>query len=528
MCIYTSLSRVLVVLSAISLTLSLPTLESTTWRRPTTLVSRVRGRNSLYTHAAAHLEKRKAEIHELEKRQMVNCTDPNALFFTDCWDILGIHDYLIAPETGWINTVRYCENEGNSWENDGASCCVKGEAWATCYLRLACPGSNFDCTSTSGGRCTDAMMSSIRADPSVYPYVRYTVKNIYAINNFFFTYYQALYNSAGVVSNNVEKMTQIVDVIVQPTFKMQNLLLALAVGLAFLGAPSFAVQMLGINGMVLKGAAQALVISAQQAPNVGRALWPGGTDRSQEIQAAELHLQLSNITDQMSKVINDGVNLLMTDIGTFANYADNGRYSGPNVTNTGQGTGLTVPSTSTDLAYALKTYLLSYSLWQNKWYATFDLGPFTQEDAGAAACWATKSIDECIAEIKSTGQDPNDSGAFTYWSPYSLRTYTLSNNGPKEALTPLKMVENINYYGWAPLSVLFDGGFNCTAEGRAGTTAVNFNFDGKLDLACLSQLPMYRQYCTSMCPVALVNNTCPFKDTSEVAPGRCDGYSDWM
>ncbi|KAI4186487.1 MAG: hypothetical protein L6R41_003446 [Letrouitia leprolyta] len=350
----------------------------------------------------------------------------------------------------------------------------------------------------------------------------------YPINNFFFTYYQALYNSAGVVSNNIEKMTQVVDVIVQPTFRMQNLLLALAVGLAFLGAPSFAVQMLGINGMVLKGAAQALVISAQQAPNVGRALWPGGTDRSQEIQAAELHLQLSNITDQMSNVINDGVRLLMTDIGTFANYADNGRYSGPNVTNTGEGTGLTVPATTSDLAYALKTYLLSYSLWQNKWYATFDLGPYTQEDAGPAACWATKSIPECIDEKKNTGMDADENGYFQYWSPYSLRTYSLRNNGPKEALTPIKMVENINAYGWAPLSVLFDGGFNCTAEGRAGTTAVNFNFDGKLDLACLSQLPMYRQFCTGMCPVGLVNNTCPFKDISEIVPGSCGDYEDWM
>ncbi|KAI4168659.1 MAG: hypothetical protein LQ343_006240 [Gyalolechia ehrenbergii] len=527
MCVYTSVSCVLVVLAAISLTHSFPTLDSVgsaEWRPPTSRVLRVPKTNSVYASAAAHLNKRRVEIHDLEKRLMINCTDPHALFFSECWDILGIHDYLVAQDTGWINTVRYCGTVGDSWENDGATCCVKGEAWSTCYLRLASPGSNFDCTSTSGGRCTDAMMSLIKVDPSIYPFVRYTVKNIYAINNFFYTYYQALYNSAGVVSNNVDKMIQMVDVIVKPAFKMQNVLLALAVGLAFLGAPSFAVQMIDISGMVLKASAQALVISAQQAPNVGRALWPDNIDNSWEIQTAELHIQLSNITDQMSKVIGDAVYLLMTDIGTFASFADYGRYSGPNVTNTGQGTGLTVPSTTADLAYGLKTYLLSYSMWKNKWYATFDLGPYTQEDAGNAACWATKSIPECLEGIDT---DNRENRTFQYWSPYSLRIYRLVCDGPDEALTPIKLVENINAYGWAPLSVLFDGAFNCTAEGRAGTNAISYNFDGKLDLACLSQLPMYRYPCAAMCPVALVNNTCPFKDIGEVSDA-CKDSAGWM
>ncbi|KAL8834648.1 MAG: hypothetical protein Q9170_003650 [Blastenia crenularia] len=537
-----SLPGVLVLLSAVSLTFSLPTLDSISsriWRRPTALVSRRPQSKPSFTDVSAHLNKRRAEIYELEKRQMINCTDPNALFFEDCWDILKIHDYLVAPVTGWINTVRYCENEGNSWENDGASCCVKGEPWSTCYLRLACPGSAFDCTSPSGGRCTDAMISAIRVDPSIHPYARYTVKNIYcrscqnlmltlgvvmltsstAINNFFYTYYQALYNAAGVVSNNVEKMIQVVDVLVQPSLKLQNILLAFAVGLAFLGAPSFAIQMLSIEGHLLKGAAQALVISTQQAPNVGRALWPAGTDRSQEIQTAELHVQLSNITHQMSDMMDGGVRLLMNDIATFVNYADNKRYSGPNVTNTGEGTGLTVPAGTDAVAYALKTYLLSYAMGQNKWWASFQLGPYTQEQAGTAACWATQDISNCVNRA-------GEGGNVQYWSPYSQRIYTLQVQGPKEALKPSEMMSYINTYGWAPFSVLFDGAYNCTAEGRAGSASVNFNFDGTLDLACLSQLPLYID-CGGFCPVALVNNTCPFGDIGTIIDGACKSWNGW-
>lgn len=180
------ISSVLVVLTTISLTCCLPTLDavrSTVWRSSTALVSRRPQKRHDFADVAAHLNKRRAEIYELEKRQMVNCTDPNALFFTDCWDILKIHDYLVAPGTGWINTVRYCENTGNSWENDGASCCVRGEPWSTCYLRLACPGGAFDCTSPSGGRCTDGMINDIKVDPSIYAFVRYTVKNIYGTSS---------------------------------------------------------------------------------------------------------------------------------------------------------------------------------------------------------------------------------------------------------------------------------------------------------------------------------------------------------
>ncbi|KAL8921132.1 MAG: hypothetical protein Q9208_005885 [Pyrenodesmia sp. 3 TL-2023] len=480
------------------------------------------------TAARAHLHKRKAEIFELEKRQQINCTNPNALFFEDCWDILKIQDYLVAPETGWINTIRTCQDSGgNTWDNDGSTCCVAGEAWSTCYLRMAIPGSSSDCTSASGGRCSESMLDNIDVAPEVRPFVRYTVKNIYAdneiaINNFFLTYYQSLYNAAGIVGNNIEQMIQIVDVLVEPSFTLQAILLSLAVGLAFLGAPSFAQGILSWQQKWLSGSVQAFVISAQQAPNVGRALFPVGTDTSQRIQTADLHIQLTNITHQMSDMMDGGVRLLMTDIGTFVNYAANGRYSGPNVTNTGEGTGLTVPSGTDALAYALKTYLLSYSMGVNRWYAFFDLGPYTSKE-------------EVAQQFKCEWDEPNNICKATiladkeaiWWSPYTYRVYFLRCDGPKEAKKPYEMVKTINQYGWAPLDVLFDGAYNCTAEGRAGTNNVNFNYDGTLDLACVSQLPMVVG-CLSMCPVALVNDTCLFKDIGTIIEGECDQWDGWL
>lgn len=176
-----SLPCVLAVLAGLTVTYSLPTFDtvrSTLWGHQPSFFSRTK-RSPQEAHYA-HLAKRSAEIYELEKRQQVNCTDPYALFFTDCWKILNMKDYLVAPGTGWINTVRYCQNSGGvNSDNDGSNCCVANEPWSTCYLRLAIPGSAHDCTSPSGGRCTDGMINDIKVDPRIYPYVRYTVKNIY-------------------------------------------------------------------------------------------------------------------------------------------------------------------------------------------------------------------------------------------------------------------------------------------------------------------------------------------------------------
>ena len=173
-----SLSFIATVLAAVSGTYSLPTIDS--GRSTSSSTTELVADDGREPPQFAHLHKRKAAIHELEKRQQVNCTDPNAFFFSECWDILNIKDYLENPETGWIHTTRICQDSGGRNEdNNGANCCRDGEAWSTCYLRLAIPGSAHDCTSTSVDRCDAAMIQGINVHPSIRPYVRYTVKNIF-------------------------------------------------------------------------------------------------------------------------------------------------------------------------------------------------------------------------------------------------------------------------------------------------------------------------------------------------------------
>ncbi|KAL8970640.1 MAG: hypothetical protein Q9197_003707 [Variospora fuerteventurae] len=557
-----SLRGLLVLLATISVASSLPqiptveSLRSSLPGRPTALGAQ-RAREKIQGEGKhAHLYARRAEIFELEKRQQVNCTVPDALFFTECWQILNIHDYLTDSQTGWFSTTRICQNEaGSSGENAGNGCCTPGEPWSSCYLRLAIPKSNHDCTGANVNRCPEGMVNDIVVeDPVLVPYVRYTVKNIFgkqrrlrtsciqaekliirpAINNFFLTYYQGLVDAAGIVGNNIDQMVQEVCKIVQPPYGLQEVLLGLAVGLAFLGAPSFAIRLLSIEQTALKGSLQTLIISTQQAPNVGRVLYPMGDVSSQLIQMADLKNQLRNISGDIRSIIEGGVRLLMTDIEIFADFAGagRGRYSGRNVTNTGEGTGLTVPSATDDLGLALNTYILTLAMSKNAWWASSHLGPYltSAEVEAAFGCKYDTRLYLCLIYVPTTKDEntfePIKDLAY-FWSQFSLRVYLLSCDGPEEALSPLEMVEKIYTYDWAPLDIIFDGAFNCTAGGYAGSSAVTFNFDGTLDLACISQLPIYIG-CGEMCPVALINETCPFKDQSQIKEGSCDDYFEGL
>lgn len=73
------------------------------------------------------------------------------------------------------------------------------------------------------------------------------------------------------------------------------------------------------------------------------------------------------------------------------------------------------------------------------------------------------------------------------------------------------LVEGVNEKGFADAELLFDGNYNCTAGGRAGGAIVEAVEGREVDVACLSQLPMYLE-CGRPCPkgAVLVGGLCPF------------------
>ena len=252
---------------------------------------------------------------------------------------------------------------------------------------------------------------------------------------------------------------------------------------------------LGLSTLA-KSAAQVLTISLQQAPSTAKALWPTGTQNSQSIQIGNLEAELGNSTNQLAEMINSAVQLLMSDVPTFVKFVESGQYSGSE--------SLSLPSKVEGLDYALRTYMTSEAFAQNGWRSTPLLGPYeTVEDvenptAGSNGMGCTMGNNSVCYT----------SSAAYYWSQPTGRLYAFSNPDGQSP-NAYQLLQDTVDNNWAILEVLFDGSFNCTAKGNFGNTLVNFNWDGTLDIACISQLPTQLN-CGTPCPTGLINNICPF------------------
>ena len=110
---------------------------------------------------------------------VVNCTNVEAIFDSSCWDALHIPEYL----TNWNKTTPICAADNDGTDQDGSTCCVPGEPWSTCFLRLAHGVAGADCSSVIAQTCSWDPTLSPDLPPSVVPQVRYVTRNIYAINS---------------------------------------------------------------------------------------------------------------------------------------------------------------------------------------------------------------------------------------------------------------------------------------------------------------------------------------------------------
>ena len=109
----------------------------------------------------------------LQRRQTVNCTDLNADFDSSCWATLGLSDYLIYPQTGWMFTTPSCSEDSSD-----TNCCKPDEPWSTCYLHLAHGVAGSDCSEINPQSCT--WDPSLDVNPSIAAQVRYVMRNIYS------------------------------------------------------------------------------------------------------------------------------------------------------------------------------------------------------------------------------------------------------------------------------------------------------------------------------------------------------------
>ena len=211
-------------------------------------------------------------------------------------------------------------------------------------------------------------------------------------------------------------------------------------------------------------------------------------------------------------LLSSALSLIMSDVPTFSAWAADGLYSG-------SAQQVTVSPAGSGVATAYGTYIVGEALSQSHFSAT----PTTQ---------VTQDVFQKSRTCTAAGDLCKDSTGYYYWSETTQQQYRLnepsnwasSSNGEENlvqsgyeatAFGLFQYLETTNIY----MPVLFDGAYNCTLEGKAGGSAVNFTADGSLDVACLSSLPIYLENRAS-CPAGAVkvDGNCPFGFIGFVCP----------
>ncbi|KAL9128212.1 MAG: hypothetical protein Q9175_007570 [Cornicularia normoerica] len=206
---------------------------------------------------------------DLDIRQVVNGTDLKASFDSSCWNTFNLEVNFNDPETGWNRTAAICTGD-----DVDAACCLPIEHWTTCYLRLAHGFPGTDCSEINAQDCS--YVPRLAVDPRIAPYVAYTVKTIYATNDLFITWFNALQYAASQALSIFQDVITQVDPPQQTNLILRDLLFALTVGLAYIVAPEAG----SLTGLLVATATagRALLKGANQAPNVALGIWPAGTE----------------------------------------------------------------------------------------------------------------------------------------------------------------------------------------------------------------------------------------------------------
>ncbi|KAI4276019.1 MAG: hypothetical protein LQ337_002795 [Flavoplaca oasis] len=302
---------------------------------------------------------------------------------------------------------------------------------------------------------------------------------------------QGLQDALGQATSVVTSITEFFDPKKEAQTSIFAVLGALSLGFAFLTAPTVAAAMIAAKvSDSIKWSLQSAAISVSQAPGIGRSLWPSGTDTSTIYQIGQLQEKASDITETLSNRLSQALRVLMTDPVSFTTFADHGKYCE-------QGPPLDPNEIKNGLALSLQTYLTSESMKSNGWYAV-PKGVTTKEEYDnrlQVKCSHPKGL--CPSEKNHLN---------IYWSPASGRQYELGQHDI--GIFPGAAIEKIK--GWADLTVLFDGAYNCTKIGQRGNSElVHLNFDGTLDTSCISQLPIVRE-CRTPCPEYEADGSCLF------------------
>ncbi|KAI9678359.1 MAG: hypothetical protein M1817_006306 [Caeruleum heppii] len=404
----------------------------------------------------------------VERRASVDCRNTSTGIDPSCWKTLGMAEWL------------------RNWQATESTKCQQDEGFSGCFLRMN-KLSGTDCTVINQQSCGSDITNDL--DPAQ-PEVFYALYAIYAINNFFNSWWLATQFAASQTALQVDAMVQVLDSPKKENLGLQSILTALLLGLAMVPGPvGIALE---AASTVTKIAANVLTTGLMGAPLVAKQLFPAaGTAETQLIQMANLKALLGNVAQGLSDRLAPALKTAEQDIESFIQLGNTGIFSSKPAPALNQQT--------KGLERVLNTYILSSGLVANQWDAVVALDTNPQQ--------LGRNGSRIAYRLDCEQYDANGvCNAWAYDAEYNM-AFTLNHRSAMKD-NPNKILTTAFNNGWTTRELLFNGAAACKRAGNLGKGMV-VNVDNGLNIDCVSQLDV----CTwDMSCTQRNSNKCEFTD----------------
>lgn len=401
----------------------------------------------------------------------VVCTNLTTGRANKCWDELNLTQWVI------------------NWASDNK--CYESEGFSTCFLRL----NGFwgiDCSQIAPNACVPPQNPNLATQPEVF-YVAY---NIYAVNQFFYSWWEAVGNSGGIAADNIGKIVQVVDIPSKEGVILQDILLAVQSVFALIPGPLGIYAAHSAFSFTWQAAAQVISNALNTLPNIGRFLFPIDNSDSEIIQLADLSANFAQtVLVPVQSNLNQTLVSVMSNESEFLAFASQGNFTAlpPSL-----------PDQSNYLYFAFNTYLISQALNGNNVYGVIARGTNPQEMSTNGTklnydidCQGYNEQNVCDAWWYSGN----------YQSAFTLNDFSHMNRNYGQQITNL--LANLTTG-----ELLFEGAEACNSEGNFGQPVnITVNAAG-VNTACISQLRILTWDMSCTLPKKGLNKDCEFLETT--------------
>lgn len=317
-----------------------------------------------------------------------------------------------------------------------------------------------------------------------------------AVNQFFYSWWEAMGNSGGTAADNIGTIVQIIDIPSNQGIILQDILLAVQSVFALIPGPLGIYAAHSAFSFTWQAAAQVISNALNTLPNIGRFLFPIDNSDSEIIQLADLSANFAQtVLVPVQSNLNQTLVSVMSNESEFLAFASQGNFTAlpPSL-----------PDQSNYLYFAFNTYLISQALNGNNVYGVIGRGTNPQEMATNGTklnydidCQGYNEQNVCDAWWYSGN----------YKSAFTLDDFSHMNRNYGQQITNL--LANLTTG-----ELLFEGAEACNSEGNFGQPVnITVNAAG-VNTACISQLRILTWDMNCTLPKKGLNKDCEFLETT--------------